>query len=155
MSFRINTAIASNPIADVMFELLDLTEQQQAIEASRQVTLTQPIHPQVEKKHEPEQTWRSVTLDQQTGIYSFMCPHCDLWTEVPVNAVNCQIFRHAFFVQRLPNGHVNLLGQIPPHASKQVCDQLIEEERVVGCAKPFKFTKKPDGNYIAERCGYI
>lgn len=94
-----------------------------------------------------------VVLDKD--MYTFRCPHCEQWTEVPVNQVNCHIFRHAFLFQKLPNGGIILLNQLNPHAPKNVCDQLKQEDKIVGCGKPFRFVKDKDGNYQAEICDYI
>lgn len=94
-------------------------------------------------------------VEQDGDMYVFTCPHCEQWTEVPVGQVNCHIFRHAFFYQKMSGGGITLIGQIPPHSPKDVCDKLIEENRVVGCAKPFRFIRDENGQYRAEQCGYI
>uniref|UniRef100_A0A6C0EKQ3 Uncharacterized protein n=1 Tax=viral metagenome TaxID=1070528 RepID=A0A6C0EKQ3_9ZZZZ len=105
-----------------------------------------------QKENKPNFT--PVELDTVAHVYTFTCPHCDMWTEVPVNQVNCHIFRHAFFFQQLPNGGMVLLNQLNPHAPKEVCDKLKEENKIVGCGKPFKFVR--DGEkYRAEICDYI
>ena len=96
-----------------------------------------------------------VLKDTDTNMYIFKCPHCNLWIEVPVNQVNCHIFRHAFFFQRLPNGQILLTNQLNPHATKAICDELAREKKIVGCGKPFKFIDRDGGYYVAEKCGYI
>lgn len=97
--------------------------------------------------------WRPV--EKNDNLYIFQCPHCDLWTEVDINQVNCHIFRHAFYYEQLPDGGIRLTEQIPPHSTKNICDQLIEQNKVVGCAKPFRFVRDEQGEYRAEQCGYI
>ena len=96
-----------------------------------------------------------VELDPKTRMYTFTCPHCYLWTEVPVEQVNCHIFRHAYYVKWLANGDMILLDQLNPHASKDVCDQLYAEKKIVGCGKPFKFVKQENDTYRVEICDYI
>lgn len=154
MSFRV-----SNNISHVMEQYLSPQEQKAAQEAAAMIVelshrstadLLHDSSPKIEivKDSHPAE------LDQSTGMYMFTCPHCDMWTEVPVNQVNCHIFRHAFLVQKLPNGGIILLNQLNPHAPKQVCDQLKSEGKIVGCGKPFKFIRKND-KYVVESCGYI
>lgn len=69
-----------------------------------------------------------------------MCPHCG--GEVQILSINCGIFRHAIFKE---NGK-----QLDPHAPKELCDRVVEENLVYGCAKPFRIV---DGK--AEKCDYI
>jgi hypothetical protein len=54
-------------------------------------------------------------------------------TQVHMNEVACQIFRHAVYK--------NTGEQIPAHAPKELCDILVANDRVIGCAKPFKFVR--------------
>lgn len=98
---------------------------------------------------------RPVLLDDKSGLYVFRCPHCDSFVEVEKNQVNCHIFRHAYFFNKLPNGQIVLTQQLNPHAPKEMCDKLVAEGKVYGCGKPFRFVRQPDGKYIAEICGYI
>ena len=94
-----------------------------------------------------------VEFDSETQSYIFQCPHCDHFVEVGQGEVNCSIFRHAYFFQDTPHG-ILLIGQINPHASKQLCDQLIKEGKIYGCGKPVKMVR--NGNsYFVEICDYI
>lgn len=43
---------------------------------------------------------------------------------------------------------------INPHLPKVMCDQLVASGQVLGCAKPFRFVRTPEGNFV-EKCGYI
>ena len=73
------------------------------------------------------------------------CPHCK--SSIIIEKLNCHIFRH---------GIMKDVGkQIDPHASKEICDELITKKLIFGCGKPFKVVKKEDGVYITEICEYI
>jgi hypothetical protein len=69
----------------------------------------------------------------------FECPHCG--GSVQIIEINCGIFRHAIYL----NGQ-----QIDPHAPKELCDRLVRENLVIGCARPFIIT---DGKI--SKCDYI
>jgi hypothetical protein len=74
------------------------------------------------------------------------CPHCK--EQVLIEQLNCCIFRHGIKKNNFEN--------INPHASKEECDYLINNNLIYGCGKPFKviednITKK----YIAIICDYI
>ncbi len=43
-------------------------------------------------------------------------------------------------------------GQVPPHSSKIVCDQLFDDGLIWGCSKPFQLSEKLE--YVTE-CEYI
>ena len=70
---------------------------------------------------------------------SLSCPHCG--GEIQILQVNCGIFRHAVF----KNGR-----QLDPHAPKEECEQVVKDNLVYGCAKPFQIV---DGKAI--KCEYI
>jgi hypothetical protein len=84
-------------------------------------------------------------LHDEVTMWTFLCPHCNQFTEVLKNQVNCQIFRHATFMTGQP---------INPHLPQALCEQLIQQGQVYGCAKPFRLRFTPEGNY-AEICDYI
>ena len=68
------------------------------------------------------------------------CPHCnDL---IIIEEINCGIFRHAWY-------KINH-QQINPHLSKTECDELIKNNSIYGCCKPFKII-----NNRAIECDYI
>jgi hypothetical protein len=69
-----------------------------------------------------------------------VCPHCN--GSVLIIELNCCILRHAVYKD---SGK-----QLNPHASKELCDQVIKEGLVYGCAKPFKII-----NNQAVACDYI
>jgi hypothetical protein len=70
------------------------------------------------------------------------CPHCLF--PVLIEKINCGIFRHAILKS---TGQ-----QINPHASKEECDFLIQNNLVFGCCKPFKISA--DQTFL-EICDYI
>ena len=97
-------------------------------------------------------------LDKQTGFWIFKCPNCGLYVEVAQNEVNCAIFRHANIVIRDPNGTIILSSQVNPHESKEVCERLIQEGKIVGCGKPFRMSEYFEDSekfYIVKNCDYI
>jgi hypothetical protein len=96
---------------------------------------------------------KHVLLDSETRNYIFECPHCELLVEVPQDQVNCHIFRHGYFYTKV-NNHIILTNQMNPHTSKEECDRLKKENRIIGCGNPFRLTQK-EGQYIVEVCGYI
>ena len=73
-----------------------------------------------------------------------MCPHCEC--QVFIESINCGIFRHA--VYRSTN------QPVPPHSSKRVCEQLVADNKVIGCAKPFRVVQQC-GKWVATKCDYI
>jgi len=73
------------------------------------------------------------------------CPHCQCL--VYIENINCAIFRHAVYK--------STQEPIPPHSTKEVCDRLVQEGLVYGCAAPFKLVPNADGGYDAVICDYI
>jgi hypothetical protein len=57
-----------------------------------------------------------------------ICPHCN--GMVIIDKLNCAIFRHGVFK--------NTGKQIPPHASKEECDNWVKNNDIYGCGKPFQ-----------------
>lgn len=74
------------------------------------------------------------------------CPHCKDKIFVFVKDFNCKIFRHGIYKKNFK--------QINPHATKEICDKLKEENLIYGCGKPFKLMIE-DNNYYTEICDYI
>jgi len=72
------------------------------------------------------------------------CPHCNLLIEI--EEINCAIFRHG--VLKKNNKQIN------PHASKQECDNYIDNNMIIGCGKPFKLELENNA-YKAIICDYI
>lgn len=83
-----------------------------------------------------------INFDPDSNSYSFPCPNCELLVQVRKDEVRCKIFRHGYYKQSMKG--------IPPHAPKEVCDQLVKEDKIYGCGKPFWF----DGKEL-KKCGYI
>jgi hypothetical protein len=79
-------------------------------------------------------------------FHQFSCPHCQGTILVHHHELNCRIFRHG--VDRMTMQPMN------PHASKQECERLLSEQRIIGCAGPFQVIEK-DGALIAVICDYI
>ena len=56
------------------------------------------------------------------------CPHCNEY--IDIEQINCGIFRHGIYKN---NGK-----QIKPHSSKEICDELVKNNLIYGCGKPFQ-----------------
>lgn len=70
------------------------------------------------------------------------CPSCNMLIQVLSNQINCTIFRC---------GIIKSTGQqLDSHASKEVCNYMIQNNLIYGCGKPFTF----DGNSVSI-CDYI
>ena len=72
------------------------------------------------------------------------CPHCN--DIIIIEKLNCRIFRHGIYKDSNK--------QINPHASKNVCEQLIKNNEIYGCGKPFKIDII-NNVHIASICEYI
>ena len=93
-------------------------------------------------------TKKPLFYSQSDDSYIFECPQCNLLIQVKRNEINCKIFRHA--ILKSSNQQIN------PHSSKDYCEELITNDLVYGCAKPFCI--KVDKNNVpiyVESCGYI
>ena len=80
--------------------------------------------------------------DAWLEVYIY-CPHCDML--MCIEKRNCDIFRHGVFK--------NNNEQIPPHLSKERCDELARKGLIYGCGKPFELSVV-DNNLIATICEY-
>lgn len=69
------------------------------------------------------------------------CPHCH--TFVIIDQLNCRIFRHGYL--KSTNEQIN------PHLSKIECDNLINNNLIYGCGKPFLINNENE----AKICDYI
>jgi hypothetical protein len=76
--------------------------------------------------------------------FTIICPHCK--DTIIIEKLNCGIFRHGVFKTNLQ--------QIPPHESENVCENLIQNNLIYGCGKPFKIYKKED-TFLVDICEYI
>lgn len=70
------------------------------------------------------------------------CPHCENDIFIMRSEINCAIFRHA--VLKSNNQQIN------PHAPKEECEYLINNNMIYGCGKPFRIV-----NDKAIICDYI
>jgi len=73
-----------------------------------------------------------------------ICPHCK--DPIIIKKINCGIFRHGVLKRTQK--------QMNPHTDESVCEQLIKDDLIYGCGKPFKIVVK-DGLLEAVECGYI
>ena len=56
------------------------------------------------------------------------CPNCGI--SIEVLEINCRIFRCGVLKENMQ--------QIPPHSSKEECDNFVKEDLIYGCGKPFQ-----------------
>ncbi len=70
------------------------------------------------------------------------CPHCKQLCEII--ELNCRIFRCGIFKSNNT--------QIPPHSSKEICDNLKARDLIFGCGKPFMVIGEKHKVIV---CGYI
>lgn len=85
-------------------------------------------------------------LKLEGDFYFFRCPNCLDEIIVHNHELNCRIFRHAI----MKDTYV----QVDPHLSKVLCDKLIEENKVIGCCKPFEIVYNIRDGYNAIICDY-
>ncbi len=68
------------------------------------------------------------------------CPWCG--GGIMIEKINCGIFRHGFIK--------STNKQLDPHAKKEVIDEMIAKNNLIGCGGPFKLV-----NEVTEKCDYI
>jgi hypothetical protein len=87
------------------------------------------------------------------GIYTFLCPHCNLVVAVEKNEVNCHIFRHGNYItQRDQSGRPIGYGEsINPHTPKHICDDLVSRNQIIGCGKPLQMYVSSE-SYLSSEC---
>ena len=73
-----------------------------------------------------------------------LCPNCEEYVEI--QEINCGIFRHAIYK--------NTLSQVNSHLPENECKNLLENNQVFGCCKPFKL-ENIEGELKAVKCDYI
>jgi hypothetical protein len=81
----------------------------------------------------------------------------DITTDIVVNCqapiliekLNCRIFRHGTYI--------NTNAQIPPHSSKEDCDDLVQNNLIYGCGKPFRVIEdlQSPSQWTAIVCDYV
>lgn len=77
--------------------------------------------------------------------FVIQCPHCNEY--MLIEETNCCIFRHGILKENC--------AQIDPHASIELCNYYIVNNKIYGCGKPFKLVQNTQHEYIAVVCGYI
>jgi phenylalanyl-tRNA synthetase alpha subunit len=98
----------------------------------------------LEKQRNTSFYWYVKQKNTFSMALSVSCPHCD--GEIEVESINCGIFRHAVFKET--NMPIN------PHASREECETLQNQNLIYGCAGPFRLILQ-DGVYKAIVCDYI
>lgn len=76
--------------------------------------------------------------------FEIKCHHCEEY--IIIEQINCAIFRHGIYKLNFT--------QINPHLSKNKCDELISNNLIYGCGKPFRVEQNNDV-WIATICEYI
>lgn len=86
--------------------------------------------------------------EEKEVIFDFIqCPHCDGLVVCALSELNCRIFRH---------GILKSTGQqINPHANREECLELVNQNQLYGCGGPFRVTGEVSGSLVAEKCEYI
>jgi hypothetical protein len=83
---------------------------------------------------------------KMSDYYIFSCPHCLEDIIVFKNELNCRIFRHAILKSNFT--------QVNPHASFEECQNLISNNLIFGCGKPFEIINSKENKLIAVECEY-
>lgn len=65
------------------------------------------------------------------------CPHCDRTIEII--ELNCCIFRCGVYRH-------DMNQQIHPHLGKEACEDLVRQETIYGCGKPFQIIVEPNND---------
>jgi hypothetical protein len=81
-------------------------------------------------------------MESDSSIFVVKCPHCGIFVEVV--ELNCRIFRCGIYK--------NNYTQINPHMPKKDCEELVLNNSIYGCGKPFKI---PEGSTEPVECDYI
>lgn len=89
---------------------------------------------------------------KDNDLLIFDCPHCNLPTQVLIAELACRIFRHASYFEQKNDFRIPT-NQVDPHLPQEQCEQLVREDRVIGCCKPFEIIV--DGDiYKVQTCEY-
>ena len=76
------------------------------------------------------------------------CPHCKELIYILKSEINCNVFRHGIYKHNLQ--------QMDPHAPKEMCEKLKNEDLIIGCGKPFTLVfNKEDNTFKSVVCDYI
>jgi hypothetical protein len=80
--------------------------------------------------------------DNAPSIFVIKCPHCGILIEVV--ELNCRIFRCGIYKHNYT--------QINPHLPKKDCEELVLNNSIYGCGKPFRI---PESSTEPVECDYI
>jgi|688.fasta_scaffold242740_2 hypothetical protein len=144
---RLALALSHAARADVQEQVQEQVQDQVQDQVQEQV---QPqAHERVQDQDQVQEKVQQQVQDAASGdvvrvdgVYYFACPHCG--ATIAVVDIACGIFRCGL----LKEGKGET--PVPPHADKATCDRLVQQNKVWGCARPFKF----DG-HRATACGYV
>ena len=81
-------------------------------------------------------------IKEYDKYYLFPCPYCSILTIVNKDELNCKIFRCGIIKETQ--------HQINPHETKENCDYLFNNNKIMGCGKPYIFKFQ-----FVEECDYI
>lgn len=70
----------------------------------------------------------STSTPTSKNIIIIECPHCQ--QSIEILELNCRIFRCGIYKRNF--------GQIDPHMPKIFCEELVANNAIYGCGKPFK-----------------
>ena len=87
-----------------------------------------------------------VLVKRDGDAWIIQCPHCHDLVYVHEKELNCRIFRHG--------AYKHTLAPIPPHASKQECDRLVQQNLIYGCGKPFELVNNDQDQMVVQMCEY-
>jgi len=102
-------------------------------------------------------TQEKSNIQLHDDFYVFPCPHCNCNIQVHKNELNCRIFRHAtYYTEQEKDGKKYRIPTHPinPHCPEIECQRLIEQDLILGCAKPFRIIDTPTGLEVSI-CSYI
>ena len=79
----------------------------------------------------------------------FTCLHCQQPFVVKHSEFNCRILRHGVFK--------DTLQPMPPHATKEECDALVQSGKIYGCAGPLQIVENTNASngFDVVICDYI
>ena len=81
----------------------------------------------------------------EDGLIFFECVKCGIGIIIPINELNCKIFRCG--VYKDTNIPIN------PHTLKETCKQLVDQKLILGCGCAFELLKTTDSFDVVE-CDY-
>jgi hypothetical protein len=88
----------------------------------------------------------TVTTAREVEELYCRCPHCGIVRDI--TQINCGIFRCALVNVKEDSEE---LKSIDPHATKETCDRLLKECKIVsGCSRPFQVVRDKDKKLIFE-----